>query len=529
MLNKNDVVTLEITALTNEGSGVGHYGASETSRGMAVFVPLTAVGDVISCRIVKVLKSYAYGRLEAILTASPDRVENYCPVYGKCGGCCFRHISYEAELRAKEGFVRDAFGRIGGLSPEMLPIRGSESVDGYRNKLQMPLSRQDGRTVCGFFSERSHRVLPTEKCALQPEIFAEIANFVTEQADRLRISVYIEEKHEGVLRHIYLRRGHYSGEICLCLVARRKVPEFQKLAKSVTERFPQITGVALNINRENSLRLFVSSYTDSPSITDLQSVYDVSDAQNISHGKPNLKPTYSHRVNFHYTNYIVEKGRTFMWLFSMNTTLDYTAQHLVQRPGDITIDGQAYSPNFYSTTENLDGYWQLRTHLSYGLPSGRLKSNFNAMAGVIYTKTPSILGGTVDAATGMISGGERNDTKNMGYDFRAVLGSNISENVDFTLSWNGTYNEATNSLNADKSKNRYFNHTAQGNLKVVFPLGFTFTASAAYSQYIGFTNDYSEDYLLCNVWLGKKVFKNKRGEVMVGVNDLFTQNRAFSR
>ena len=285
----------------------------------------------------------------------------------------------------------------------------------------------------------------------------------------------------------------------------------------------------LNINRENSLRLFVSSYTDSPSITDLQSVYDVSDAQNISHGNPNLKPTYSHRVNFHYTNSNVEKGRTFMWMFSMNTTLDYTAQHLVQRPGDITIDGQAYSPNFYSTTENLDGYWQVRTHLSYGLPIGFLKSNFNVMAGVIYTKTPSMLGGTVDAATGMISGGERNDTKNMGYDFRAVLGSNISENVDFTLSWNGTYNEATNSLNADKSKNRYFNHTAQGNLKVVFPLGFTFTASAAYSQYIGFTNDYSEDYLLCNVWLGKKVFRNKRGEVMVGVNDLFNQNQAFSR
>lgn len=285
----------------------------------------------------------------------------------------------------------------------------------------------------------------------------------------------------------------------------------------------------LNINRENSLRLFVSSYTDSPSITDLQSVYDVSDAQNITHGNPNLKPTYSHRVNFHYTNSNVEKGRTFMWMFSMNTTLDYTASHLVQRPGEIIIDGESYSPNFYSTTTNLDGYWQLRTHLSYGLPIGFLKSNFNVMAGVIYTKTPSMLGGTVDSATGMIKGGERNDTKNMGYDFRAVLGSNISENVDFTLSWNGTYNEATNSLNSDNSKNRYFNHTAQGNLKVVFPLGFTFTASAAYSQYIGFTNDYSEDYLLCNAWLGKKVFRNKRGEVMIGVNDLLNQNRAFSR
>ena len=252
MLNKNDVVTLEITALTNEGSGVGHYGADENSRGFAVFVPFTAAGDVISCRIVKVLKSYAYGRAEKILTPSSDRAENDCPVYGKCGGCCFRHISYEAELRAKEGFVRDAFSRIGGLSPELLPIRGSDNSGGYRNKLQMPLAKQDGRTVCGFFSERSHRVIPTEKCALQPDIFAEITNSVTEQVDKLHISVYNEEKHEGVLRHVYLRRGHYSGEICLCLVARRKVPEFHRLAKTVMERFLQITGVVLNINREKT-------------------------------------------------------------------------------------------------------------------------------------------------------------------------------------------------------------------------------------------------------------------------------------
>ena len=252
-LAKNDIITLEITALTNEGSGVGHYKEdSSDGRGIAVFVPLTAVGDVISCRVVKVLRSYAYGRVEGILTASPDRAEDGCPVYAKCGGCCFRHISYEAELRAKQGFVQDAFMRLGGLSPELLPIQGSESPEGYRNKLQMPVSKQDGRTVCGFYSERSHRVVPVEKCALQPELFAEITRFVTEQADRLRISVYNEEKHEGVLRHIYLRRGHYSGEVCLCLVARRKVPEFERLAKAAAERFPEITGVVLNINRDRT-------------------------------------------------------------------------------------------------------------------------------------------------------------------------------------------------------------------------------------------------------------------------------------
>ena len=272
----------------------------------------------------------------------------------------------------------------------------------------------------------------------------------------------------------------------------------------------------LNIDRENALRLFISSYTDNPSVTQLQSVYDISDAQYISSGNADLNPSYNHRINFHYTNSNVEKGRTFMWMFSMQAASDYITND-VRYNGTVEIDGAQYSYLQYSRPVNMNGYWNLMTHLSYGFPVGFLKSNFNVMAGVIYSLTPSRIDG------------ERNETSNMGYDFRAVLGSNISENVDFTLSWNGTYNEAKNSIDAAAGKNRYFSHTAQGNLKVVFPLGFTLTASAAYTQYLGFTNDYNDDYLLCNAWIGKKIFKNRRGEIMVGVNDLLNRNKAFSR
>lgn len=274
----------------------------------------------------------------------------------------------------------------------------------------------------------------------------------------------------------------------------------------------------LNINRENSLRMFVSSYTDNPAVTQLQSVYDVSDAQYISSGNPDLNPSYNHRVNIHYTNSNVEKGRTFMWMFSMRAASDYITND-VRYNGTVDIPGVSdnYAYLQYSRPVNMSGYWNLMTHVSYGFPVGFLKSNFNVMAGVIYTLTPSRIDGL------------RNETSNMGYDFRAVLGSNISENVDFTLSWRGTYNEATNSLDRTSGKNRYFNHTAQGNLKVVFPLGFTLTASASYTQYLGFTNDYNDDYLLCNAWIGKKVFKNQRGEVMIGVNDMLNQNKSFVR
>ena len=319
--------------------------------------------------------------------------------------------------------------------------------------------------------------------------------------------------------NVYYQRSALDGQI---------VQENSEKIKHSYDNVTYFMMGQLNINRENSLRLFVSSYTDSPSVTALQSVYDVSDAQNISRGNPDLNPNYSHRVDFHYTNSNVEKGRTFMWMFGMNATQDYVATHLVQNPGTMNIAGETYTPNYYSTQVNLDGYWNLRTNLSYGFPIGFLKSNFNVMAGVSYSVAPSMLGGTVEA-TGTILDGERNDTRNLGYNFRAVLGSNISENVDFTFSWNGNYNEATNSLNTSNSKNRYFNHTAQGSMKFILPLGFTLTGSASYTQYVGYTNDYEEDYLLCNVWLGKKVFKNQRGEILIGVNDLFNQNTAFAR
>ncbi len=274
----------------------------------------------------------------------------------------------------------------------------------------------------------------------------------------------------------------------------------------------------LNINRENSLRLFVSSYTNNPEVTQLQSIFDISDAQYISSGNPGLNPSYNHRVNFHYTNSNVEKGRTFMWMFSMQAASNYITND-VRYNGTVEIPGvdANYSYLQYSRPVNMSGYWNLMTHVSYGFPIGFLKSNFNVMAGIIYSLTPSRIDG------------KRNETGNMGYNFRAVLGSNISENVDFTLSWNGTYNEAKNSLDAAAGKNRYFNHSAQGNLKVVFPLGFTLTASAAYTQYVGFTNNYNDDYLLCNAWIGKKVFRNQRGEIMIGVNDIFNQNKSFVR
>ena len=95
-LVKNDIIKLNITSATAEGSGVG-----KTEDGIAVFVPLSAVGDELEVRILKTKKTYAFGKIENIITPSSARIEADCPQFSKCGGCTWRHISYEEELKIK--------------------------------------------------------------------------------------------------------------------------------------------------------------------------------------------------------------------------------------------------------------------------------------------------------------------------------------------------------------------------------------------------------------------------------------------
>lgn len=270
----------------------------------------------------------------------------------------------------------------------------------------------------------------------------------------------------------------------------------------------------LQLNRENTLRIRLRSSTDEPSLTQLQQIKDISNAQYVSTGNINLNQAYSHSINAHYVNSNVDKGRTFMLMGMFSTTQDYIGRSTYYNPSS-DITGLDYTPLQYSTYENMNGQWSVRGMVSFGTPLNFMKCNLNLRAGVNYSVTPSMINGEV------------NNASNMGYNFGAVLGSNISENVDFTLGWHGNYNEALNSQ--AKNKNRYFNHSASLNMKVSFWKGFTFTGSCVYNQYKGYTNNYNEDFLLCNLFLGKKIFKNQRGEIQIGVNDLFNQNSAFSR
>ena len=246
-MKKNDIVEIEITALSSECSGIGK------KDGMVIFVPFSAIGDKLEVKILKVNKTYCYGKIERIITPSPDRVTPDCPVYTKCGGCSLRHISYEAQLRAKEQFVKDAFTRIGGLSPEFLPIIRNTNINGYRNKLQIPIGTdKDGNLIAGFYAFHSHRIVPCEKCLLQPDIFSKITADFLKISTGLNLTAYDESTHKGILRHLYLRKGYYSGEICLCIVVAKNVPEIKILSDRLLEKYPEIVSSVINVNSRDT-------------------------------------------------------------------------------------------------------------------------------------------------------------------------------------------------------------------------------------------------------------------------------------
>ncbi len=243
---KNDIVEVTIENISSDGNGVGRV------DGQAVFIPFAAVGDVAKVRIVKVQKTFAFGRIEKILTPGAGRTQPDCPVAGVCGGCSFRHLTYEAELNAKQTIVEDAVRRLAKLDAPILPIVASPQQNRYRNKAQYPVTNtEQGGLRYGFYAGRSHRIIPCEDCLLQPEIVNQIAGKAARLLQQLGVEGYDETTHKGLLRHIYLRSGSNTGEIMLCLIVTKpQLPKEKLFVEEITAAFPSITSIVLNINRE---------------------------------------------------------------------------------------------------------------------------------------------------------------------------------------------------------------------------------------------------------------------------------------
>lgn len=241
-LKKNDRVALTIDAATIDGSGIGR------ADGMAVFVPAAAIGDEVTAHILKVKKQYAFAKIEAVQTPSPDRIPSACPVFPRCGGCAFQHISYAAECRIKAQHVADCLHRIGGVTPDLRPLVAAPATEHYRNKAQFPLAQRDGQVLIGFYAPHSHRVVHCPDCRLQPPEFAPLLAIIDRWIRENGVSIYDETTHSGLLRHVYLRKGEATGELMVCLVANgKRLPQEAALTDALRGQ-PGVVSILLNVN-----------------------------------------------------------------------------------------------------------------------------------------------------------------------------------------------------------------------------------------------------------------------------------------
>ena len=247
-MNKNDIIRLSIIDMTADGSGVG-----KTDDGVVVFVPDTAVGDILDVRILKVKKNLCYGKVESIVTPSQDRIEPKCPVSTRCGGCVYRHLKYDAELTVKHKKVYDAVTRIGKVDGSLVKeIIGADEnrVDRYRNKAQIPVGvNKNGEVEMGFYSRHSHRIAPCDDCLLSPQIFTKISNLLKDFLTKYPYLIYSEETHSGKIRHLYLRIAEQTGEVMVCVVVNGRGFDHQdELFNSITEKYPQVKSIVINVN-----------------------------------------------------------------------------------------------------------------------------------------------------------------------------------------------------------------------------------------------------------------------------------------
>jgi 23S rRNA (uracil1939-C5)-methyltransferase len=308
-IEKNREYTIEITGLTNEGMGVGRV------EGFTVFVEGALPEETVTAKIVKLQKTFAYGKLKSIDRQSQSRVTPPCGIVNKCGGCQLQHLDYKAQLSNKTQMVKDVMERIGGFKDlQIHDAIGMEDPWRYRNKAQFPVGFSND-VVIGFYANRSHDIIDTDKCVIQDKINDKIIKIFKEYIRRLNIPVYDEATHKGLIRHIVTRKGFKTGEVMVCIVVNgESIPETDYLIEKLTGKVPEIKSIVLNINKRQSNVILGTTNT---TIYGEGAIYDY-----IGKFKFRISPNSFFQVNPVQTDVLYSKALEFAALSGNETVFD---------------------------------------------------------------------------------------------------------------------------------------------------------------------------------------------------------------
>ncbi len=257
LYKKDDVLTVDIVDIGNDGEGIGKI------DGYTLFIKDAVIGDKVSAKVMKAKKNYAYAHLEKVLEASEFRQEAKCPIARQCGGCQIQNMTYERQLEFKQNKVRNNIVRLGGFDEAfvdsvMEPIIGMDEPWRYRNKAQYPIGTgKDGKPVAGYYAGRTHSIIPVKDCLIGVKENQEILDIILAHMEKYKVSAYDEVSGKGLLRHVLIRKGFTSGQIMVCLVINfsGKGAEYIPGQSELTEKLAEIDGmtsISVSINTEKT-------------------------------------------------------------------------------------------------------------------------------------------------------------------------------------------------------------------------------------------------------------------------------------
>ena len=247
-IQKNQEYVVDIIDNGFEGEGIAKI------DDFAIFIPGAIKGEKIKILIVKVLSSHAFGKIVEIIEESEFRQKADCTTYKRCGGCNLRHVKYEQTLKMKQNAVQSLVNKTLKNKINVQETIGMENPFHYRNKAQYPLGRsKDGKPIIGVFANRTHEVIPMEKCYIQNPNSEKIAKFILEFIKKNNLSIYDEISRKGLFRHIVIKVGIKTNEImCVLVINGKAIPKEKELIKELTQRFPNIKTIVKNINTKNT-------------------------------------------------------------------------------------------------------------------------------------------------------------------------------------------------------------------------------------------------------------------------------------
>jgi hypothetical protein len=297
----------------------------------------------------------------------------------------------------------------------------------------------------------------------------------------------------------------------------QEFPYATNVERTFTNILPNVQ-VNLPLSKKENIRLFYRANTNPPSVNQLQDVINNTNPLLITTGNPELDQSYGHRIGGRYQYTDTKKGNSLFVNFFGSLTDDYvaTATYTATKDSFLTPSVTLYKGSQLTKPVNLDGQRNFNIFVTYAQPLKFIKTNMSLNTGFIANRTPGLINN------------EEGVTTSYNYNAGIVLASNISQYVDYTISYNGSFNNAKNTLQP-ANDNKYFSHTTSARLNLLNKKGWLFNTDISNQLYSGLSDGFNQSYWLWNMAVAKKIMKGQKGEIRLAVFDLLNQNQSISR